>query len=265
MKDFANNQLGILRENAPLVHNITNFVVMGSTANILLALGASPVMAHSADEVADMASIASALVLNIGTLQASWVDSMLIAAEAANKKGIPVILDPVGAGATRYRTDTVKRILKELKIDVLRGNASEIMAVMQSGVKTKGVESSISLSKDIHEAARDFAKAKQIIVAISGERDFITDGKTDYIVENGHPIMTKVTGLGCGLSSVVGAFCGVSEVNRLKAVASAFGIYGLAGDMAVRKSILPGSFYIAFLDMLASIDEDDIKQGLKIR
>ena len=267
MKTSTITLLDKVRQDAPLVHNITNFVVMNPTANILLALGASPVMAHSRQEVADMAGLAHALVINIGTLSETWIEAMLLAAQAANGRGIPVILDPVGAGATAYRTRTALRILREVDIAVIRGNASEVLSLADEKIKTKGVDSSVSLSGETADTAGAIARQHGSIVAISGEKDLITDGGRLLRVNNGVPLMTRVTGLGCGLSAVVGAFCAVAgeaEVDRLSATASAFGFYGLCGELAARINDRPGSFFTAFLDTLYAAGQNEVNELLKV-
>jgi hydroxyethylthiazole kinase len=256
--------LGRIRQDSPLIHNITNFVVMNSSANILLAVGASPVMAHCQAEVEEMTSFAGALVLNIGTLQEDWVESMILAGKAANAKGIPVILDPVGSGATKLRTDSVKKIMDECSISVLRGNCSEVLSLGSENVKTKGVDSSLSMSDPVVEAAREMADENDCVIAISGEVDCITDGDRVFRVSNGQPVMTKVTGIGCGLSAVTGAFCAVADGNLALATAAAFGFYGLCGDLAVQTSENPGSFEVAFIDRLYSTGSDEIQRQLRI-
>ncbi len=180
-----------------------------------------------------MAAMAGALVLNIGTLSEQWIEAMVLAARAANQRGIPVILDPVGAGATSYRTHTVKRILHEVKISVIRGNASEVLSLAVDDVKTRGVDSSLSLSDEIVAAAGAIARQHGCVVAISGEKDVITDGGRVLRVANGVPLMTRVTGLGCGLSAIAGAFCAVARDDLLAAAAAAFGFYGLCGELAL--------------------------------
>ena len=264
MKTATTEFLDKIKTSAPLVHNITNFVVMNPSANILLAIGASPVMAHSRKEVADMAAMAGALVLNIGTLAEKWIEAMLLAARAANQRGIPVILDPVGSGATSYRTRTVKHILSEVKISVVRGNASEVLSLAVDDVKTKGVDSSLFLSDEIVGAAGAIARQHGCIVAISGENDLITDGNRLFRVANGVPLMTRVTGLGCGLSAVAGAFCAVADDDLLAATAAAFGFYGLCAELALGVSDRPGSFFVAFLDSLYSAGRTEIREHLRI-
>lgn len=264
MKSYTCNCLSDIRQKAPLVHNITNFVVMNSSANILLALGASPVMAHARGEVEDMASLASAVVLNIGTLDDLWVESMILAGKSANQKGIPVVLDPVGAGATRLRTEAARRIMSECRVDVIRGNASEVLSLWDAEVSTKGVESSVSLSDNVADSAVRIAQVNKLVVAISGVEDCITDGTNTYRVKNGHPLMTKVTGLGCGLSAVTAAFCAVKPDELLQAVTAAFGYYGLCGDIAGQASGKPGSFFTEFLDALYSAGENEIMAAVRI-
>ena len=257
--------LGRVRDTNPLVHNITNYVVMNSSANILLAMGASPVMAHSRKEVEEMTGIAGALVLNIGTLEESWVDAMILAGRTANKKGIPLILDPVGSGATSYRTASVLRILENCTVSVLRGNASEVFSLLGHDEKTRGVDSSLVLSETHVDAAREMSKKLGCIVAISGQTDWVTDGERTYSIGNGHPLMTKVTGIGCGLSATVAAFCAVAgEGGLLEAVASAFGFYGICGEKAVGIARKPGSFEVAFIDALYSAGRDEIETMLKV-
>ena len=253
-----------IRKTAPLVHNITNFGVMNVSANILLALGASPVMAHSRKEAAEMAGMAGALVLNIGTLTEAWIEAMLLAGKVANQHGIPVILDPVGAGATAYRTQAAKRIMREVKITVIRGNASEVISLTDADGKTRGVDSSLSMSDRIVETAGDIARKKGCIVAISGEKDLITDGGRVLRVANGVPLMTRVTGLGCGLSAVSAAFCAVAEDDLLEATAAAFGFYGMCGELALGISDRPGSFLVAFVDALYSTGSAQIRDHLRI-
>jgi hydroxyethylthiazole kinase len=264
MKHTTTEILETVRTRAPLVHNITNLVVMNASANILLALGASPVMAHSRQEAAEMAAMAGALVLNIGTLSEKWVEAMVLAAKAANQRGIPVILDPVGAGATAYRTGSVRHILDQTRIAVIRGNASEVLSLTDSDIKTRGVESSLLLSDDMIDAAGAIARQHDTIVAISGAEDLITDGDRALRVANGVPLMTRVTGLGCGLSAVVGAFCAVARDDLLVAAAAAFGVYGLCGELALDVSDRPGSFFVAFVDALYSVGSQQIERHLKV-
>jgi len=256
--------LARLRESSPLIHNITNVVVTNFTANGLLAIGASPVMAYAKEEVAEMVRAADALVLNIGTLNADNVESMIIAGKAANAANTPVILDPVGAGATSFRTASIQHILQEVKITLLRGNAAETANVAGMKAKIKGVDSVSSLE----DHAGIAVKASKIIgapVCITGEKDIVTDGQTVYYVGNGHPIMTKVTGAGCLLSSVLAAFIAV-EQDVLHAAVAGLAVYGIAAEKVVRNKpdIGPGSFQTAFLDELYGINAEDINKYKKI-
>jgi len=244
-KNIIAANLDKVRSQHPLVHNITNFVVMNSSANILLAQGA----------------MANALVLNIGTLTDEWVKSMIKAGRMANEKSIPVVLDPVGAGATPLRTEKAKEILHEVQITVLRGNASEINALAVSGGKTRGVDS-IHQADEVIDKALSLMKEYHLTIGISGETDIILDGNEIIKIDNGSPLMQKVTGTGCGLSATVGAFLGVEE-NPLIATVSAFGFYNIAGETAEKLSKGPGSFNMAFPDTLAQISDKDL-ENLKI-
>ncbi len=248
LKESFIKDLRDVQSQSPLVHNITNYVVMNNTANALLSIGASPVMAHSVEEVEDMAGIASSLVLNIGTLEPLWVEAMIKAGKVAKSRGIPIILDPVGAGATAYRTQACQSILDEVHPDIIRGNASEIMALVGAAAKTKGVDST-SDSKDAVALAAKFASDYGCVVSISGEVDYITDGTTLYEVPYGSPMLTKVTGLGCTASAITGAFAAVNP-NRLEAAAHAMYLMGLAGEKAASYSKGNGSLQLNFLDEL---------------
>ncbi|MFW6335025.1 MAG: hydroxyethylthiazole kinase [Desulfosalsimonas sp.] len=265
MENKVVDLLGRVRRSAPLVHNITNLVVINSSANILLAVGASPVMAHSAEEAGEMAGISAALVLNIGTPDKYSLEAMILAGRAANEKGIPVVLDPVGAGATRFRSDAVKNIMSVCRISVLRGNASEVLSLASADIRTRGVESSFGISDETVSVFRGMASAENCIVAVSGQDDLITDGRRVLRVANGHSLMTRVTGMGCGLSAVTGAFCAVAGGKDLEATAAAFAFYGLCGQIAAAAHDRPGSFYTSFLDCLYSASEPEIRQGVKIR
>lgn len=256
--------LARVRERSPLVHNITNFVAMNFSANALLAAGASPVMAHCIGEVEEMASRADALVLNIGTLQDDWVESMIRAARAANDKGIPVVLDPVGAGATALRTSSARRIIGEASVSVLRGNASEVSTLASAGGETRGVDSSLPISPHLARAARGMARENGFVVSVSGERDLVTDGAGTFRVANGAPMMARVTGVGCGLSAVTAAFCAVAEGGLLHAAVAAAACYGICGEIAASAGGGPGSFSAAFLDALYSAGGEDIERLIRV-
>lgn len=255
--------LGLIREKKPLIHHITNYVVMNSTANVTLAIGASPIMAHSHKEMEEMAGFAGALNLNIGTLDDYWIESMLIAGRTAGKRGIPIILDPVGAGATKQRTDAVNKILAEVPVTVIRGNASEIKAVAGDSFKIKGVDSMESV-----EAAREGAKrfAGQIgkVIAITGEIDFITDGGKSFECHNGHPMFGNVTGTGCAATTAISCFNAV-EKDALIATTCALAYYGYAGEIAAAKSSGPGTFQAALYDALYNINPETLAKNIKIK
>lgn len=260
-KDLISENLDRVHTQHPLVHNITNFVVMNSSANILLAQGAMPVMAHAINEVEHMVSLAHALVLNIGTLTDEWVEAMIKAGKMANEKAVPVVLDPVGAGATPLRTEKAKEILQEVRIAVLRGNASEINALAVSGGKTRGVDS-VHQADEVLGGALSLIEEYHLVLGISGETDIIADGNRVIRVSNGSPMMQKVTGTGCGLSATVGAFLGV-EKDALTATVSAFAFYNIAGELAEGHSKGPGSFNVAFVDALDEVSVKDL-ENLKI-
>ena len=256
------NALDAVRQRHPLVHNITNYVVMNTTANSLLALGAAPIMAHAPEEMAEIAAISNALVLNIGTLSTPWIDSMLIAGRAAHEQGIPIILDPVGAGATKLRTDTTHRLLAELRPQVLRGNASEILALTDTAAAARGVDSRHTTS-EAEEAALHLARKHGNVVAVTGEIDFITDGIRCARVRNGHPLMERITGSGCALTSIIGALCGVLP-DYFEASVAALVIYCIAGEMAADDASGPGSFNVRLIDALDQIQAHDLRRGIKV-
>lgn len=260
----AAENLKNVREKKPLVHNITNYVVMNYTANALLACGASPVMAHAIEEVEEMVAMAGALVLNIGTLSLPWIEAMLKAGKRANALKIPVILDPVGSGATRLRTNTAKRIMEEISIQVLRGNASEVLSLGEDKtVSTKGVDS-VHTVDQATETAMSLAKELKTTLAITGAVDLITDGNRVYRVENGHALMGCVTGTGCTATAIIAAFLAV-DPDSLEAAATGLSYFGLAGEIAAARASGPGSFQIALLDALYLMKEEDLKAGAKIR
>lgn len=248
-----------VRNEQPLVHNITNVVVTSFTANGLLALGASPVMAYAREEVADMARLARAVVLNIGTLDNDVVEAMILAGKSANQHGVPVIFDPVGVGSTAYRLEMAEKILSQVQVSVIRGNAGEISGLIGKTGMTKGVDALEQEAGDLAASASACAKQHKTIVAMTGKEDIITDGVTHYLVQNGHPMLTKVTGTGCLLSSVLGAFVGVEE-NHLLAAVSGVASYGVAAELAAKETGEkgPGHFQILFLDQLYRLSAEDL-------
>jgi hydroxyethylthiazole kinase len=222
--------LSNLKQKTPLVHHLTNYVTVNDCANIVLAIGGSPVMADAIEEVEEMVGIASALVLNIGTLNARTIGSMLAAGRKAKALGIPVILDPVGVGATVLRTETAERIIQEVKPDVIRGNMSEIKVLFGLNVATKGVDS-VADAEDATSVAKEMAQRHNCVVAITGKTDIVSDGTEVYLIENGHRILADVTGTGCMTSSLVGSFCGANE-NYLFAAIAGIASMGIAGEIA---------------------------------
>lgn len=252
----AADNLAKIRENKPLIHNITNFVVMNYTANALLAMGASPVMAHAENEVEEMASFVGALVLNIGTLTEAWVNAMIKAGRKATQLETPIILDPVGSGATRLRTDSAKKILRESTVSVLRGNPSEIISLRDADSTTKGVDSLHSVD-EAAETAKILARELNTTLAITGEVDLVTDGSRVIRISNGHPLMSSVTGTGCTATATIGAFMAVDR-NPLSAAATALAFFGLAGEIAGQRTSAPGSFGIAILDALYAVTPEEL-------
>lgn len=252
-----------VRKNSPLVHNITNFVVMNNTANALLAVGASPIMAHAHSEIEQMSNISQSLVVNIGTLDEYWVEAMLLASKQFNLNRKPWILDPVGAGATSFRNLTLQKLI-ENKPSVIRGNASEILALANSNSSiTKGVDSTESSGNAI-QSAIILSKELGCVICVSGAVDYIIDGEKVLEIHNGHPMMTKVTGLGCSASALIGAFIAINN-NYFEAAASAVALLSLAGEIASEKSTGPGSLQLHLLDVLYSISEEDFLKRIKIK
>lgn len=252
-----------LRTRRPLIHHITNFVVMNTTANITLCAGALPVMAHAREEVEEMAACADALVLNLGTLWPEQVEAMLLAGGRANAKGIPIVLDPVGAGATTYRTESAHRLLSEPSVAIVRGNAAEIAALSGIEAGIRGVES-VGDSGDTAAIAAAFAQRHHCVAAITGPVDVISDGQRLLRVRNGHPLMGKVTGTGCMATSVIAAFAAVEKDFAL-ATAVALACYGLAGEKAAESAQGPGSFQMHLFDALAQLDEDAVRAGVRLQ
>jgi hydroxyethylthiazole kinase len=261
-KDAIWQDIQKIRSEAPLVHNITNYVVMNTTANALLAIGASPVMAHAPEEVEEMAALARALVLNIGTLSTAWVDSMVKAGRAAAKKGIPIVLDPVGSGATRFRTETAHMLLRMAPPTIIRGNGSEIRSLVLAERSTKGVES-VHASEDTLEAAQMLAESAGCVVSVSGRTDLVVEGSRTIRILNGHPLMSRVTGMGCAATALTAAFAAVNP-EYFTAAAHAMAVMGIAGEIAAEHCAGPASFEMHFLDALYGIGEADVDRRLKI-
>lgn len=252
-----------MRKNRPLVHHITNYVTVNDCANITICAGGAPIMADAIEEVAEMTGIVGALVLNIGTLNKIQIESMLAAGRKANEQKIPIILDPVGAGATRFRTDTARRLLDELEITILKGNAGEIGVLAGADGKVRGVDSA-GLTGDPVAIAKAFASCAGITVVVSGAADIVTDGKRVLLVENGHPMMGSISGTGCMAASVTGAFAAESK-DMVQAAAAALAAFGIAGERAAAGARGPYSFKVALFDELAGLKPAALLSAAKIR
>src|SRR5690349_18139297 len=249
----AGTTLRTMREQKPLVHQITNYVVMNETANATLALGALPVMAHAAEEVEEMAQLASALVLNICTLSPHWVESMVLAGEAATARGVPVVLDPVGAGATEYRTVTARRILDVVGVTVLRGNPGEVATLVGADAEVRGVES-IGTTIDSAELARVAARRLGVVASVTGPVDHVSDGERVLAVSNGHELLATVTGTGCMSSALTGCFLAAKPDAPLEAAAEALAAFGVAAEDAAERAEGPGTFHARLYDGLYNLD-----------
>jgi len=263
MSASPGSTLRLIRERKPLVHQITNYVVMNETANATLALGALPVMAHARDEVEEMVGLAAALVLNIGTLSPHWVEAMLLAGKAANARGVPVVLDPVGAGATRYRTETAKRILADMDVAVLRANQGEVATLVGVAAEVRGVES-IGGGGDPAELARTAAERLGVVASVTGPVDHVSDGRSVLAVANGHELLAAVTGTGCMSSALTGCFLAVKGEAPLEAATEALAAFGVAAEDAARGANGPGSFHVGLYDALASLDPDTLDLWARI-
>jgi hydroxyethylthiazole kinase len=252
-----------LRERKPLVHQITNYVVMNETANATLALGALPVMAHAREEVEEMAGLASALVLNIGTLSEHWTEAMVLAGGAASAHKIPVVLDPVGAGATVYRTDTARRLLDEIRVTVLRGNAGEVATLVGAKAEVRGVES-ITAGLEPAELAREAGRRLGLVASVTGPVDHVSDGERVLAVANGDPLLAAVTGTGCMSSALTGCFLAAKPEDPLEAAAEALAAFGVAAEDAAVGASGPGTFHARLYDALAALDPDTLDDRVRV-
>jgi len=248
----AGESLRLLRERKPLVHQITNYVVMNETANATLALGALPVMAHAREEVEEMVALSGALVINIGTLSPHWVEAMVAAGRAANANGVPVVLDPVGAGATKYRTDTAKRLLTEVDVAVVRGNRGEVATLVGVAAEVRGVEA-VGDVGDPSELARAAARSLGVVASVTGAVDHVSDGEGVVRVANGDRLLAQVTGTGCMATAITGCFLAVAG-SPLDAAAEALVAFGVAAEDAARHARGPGTFHANLYDALAALD-----------
>ena len=244
--------LATIRERKPLVHNITNYVVMNETANAILSLGALPVMAHAKEEVEEMVGLAGAFVINIGTLSEQWIEAMLLAGTAANERGIPVVLDPVGAGATTYRTETAKRILDEVDVAVLRGNAGEVATLVGVAAEVRGVES-IGGAGDAAELAHEAARTLGLVASVTGAVDHVSDGTRAAAAANGHELLAAVSGTGCMSTALTGCFLAGKD-DPFEAAVEALVAFGVAGEDAAVEAKGPGTFHANLYDALAALD-----------
>ena len=257
------NLLDRVRENRPLVHHITNYVTVNDCANIALCAGGTPVMAHAAEEVEEMVALAGALVLNIGTLAPDQIEAMLLAGKAANRRRVPIVLDPVGVGATTLRTESARRLLDELDIRILKGNAGEIGVLAGVEASVRGVDSA-GVAGDVAAIVRDLAAREKLVVTASGPVDVVSDGRRTMLVENGHSMMETISGAGCMLASVTGVFAAETEDPLLAAVAACTA-FGLAGEQAAVKADGPFSFKTALFDELAKLSPEDLGRGAKVK
>jgi hydroxyethylthiazole kinase len=252
-----------MREQKPLVHQITNYVVMNETANATLALGALPVMAHAVEEVEEMAGIASSLVLNIGTLSGPWIESMLRAGGVATERGIPVVLDPVGAGATQFRTQTSQRILDGVGVTVLRGNAGEVATLIGASAEVRGVES-MSSGVGAAELAREAARQLGVVASVTGPVDHVSDGERVLAVSNGHELLSTVTGTGCMSSALTGCFLAAKPDAPLEAAAEALAAFGVAAEDAAAGAAGPGTFHARLYDALYALDPSSLDGRVRV-
>lgn len=251
-----------IHQKRPLIHNITNMVAMNDSANIILAVGGLPVMAHAQEEVGEMVKAAGALVLNIGTLTPEQIESMIIAGKVANSLKVPVILDPVGAGATNLRTESALRLQEKIKINIVRGNFAEISILAGLKGNIKGVES-IGTEKNSVEIACSLARKYNQVAIITGKQDVVTDGKTVIEIDNGSPMLGTITATGCMVTSLIATFAAVDE-DYLWASTGALVCFGLAGERAAVKAQGPGSFKVNLFDEIYNLNEKTICEGLKV-
>lgn len=266
MIERAADVLATVRVKSPLVHNITNYVTVNDVANVVLAVGASPIMADSVHEAADIAAIASALVINIGTLNERTVPAMVAAGRSANEHNVPVIFDPVGAGASALRNETVDTILMDVRISIMRGNVSEISHIAGLKANTKGVDaSSADLGNDSEAIAQQVARDYQCVVAITGPVDIVSDGETTVHINNGHAMMSHITGTGCMATALIGSLAGAGS-DMLAAAVGGLGAMGIAGEYAfeTQGQLGTGSFRTALIDTLSKMDADRFRSGVRL-
>ena len=268
MKECMDN----VRKNVPLVHNITNYVTVNDVANILLACGGSPIMSDEPEDVEDITSVCGGLNINIGTLHQSSIEGMLLAGKKANELGHPVLLDPVGAGARRRRTDTALRIMKEIKLTVIRGNISEIKTLAYGSGTTKGVDADVAdavTEETLNDAiafVKNFARKTSCIIAVTGAIDLVSDGEICYVIRNGRPEIGKITGTGCQLSGMMTAYVTANQEKPLEAAASAVCIMGLAGEIGwsrMQEGDGNATYRNRIIDAVYQMTGEDLERGAK--
>jgi hydroxyethylthiazole kinase len=262
VRSISSDCLKRVREKKPLVHHITNWVTIFDCANIVKVFGGSPVMAHAREEVADMAKIADALVLNIGTLTSELVEAMIIAGKSANQKGIPVVLDVCGAGATPYRDQKCFEILDGVAVGIIKGNSSEIARIAGESVSTRGVDAS-AVEKDLVEISQDLAARRGCTVVITGKEDIVADARRVLLIRNGHPMMANIVGTGCMAASVIGTFSAV-EMDMVSASAAGLACYEIAAEIAAEKAAGPGSFKERLFDAAYQLDSETVERMQRI-
>ncbi len=259
-----------MKNNTPIVHSITNYVTVNDCANIILASGGSPIMSDEIDDVEDILSFSGALVINIGTLNSRTVETMIYAGKIANRNNIPVVLDPVGIGATNFRNSVVDRLIKEVQFSVIKGNVSELKFLTSRVNSTNGVdvaEDDIINDDNIESNIKLFKKLSDdtnAVIVATGATDIITDNNKTYIVKNGSSFMGKITGAGCMLGGVLGCYAATNKDNILEAVAFAVSAFGLVGEKAEKVCSGSGSFRVALIDNMNNFDYETLKEGMKI-
>ena len=251
----------IVREKTPLVHHITNYVTVNDCANVTICAGGSPVMSDEAKDIVDISRISSAVVLNMGTLNERTVESIIISGKVANENGIPVVFDPVGAGASAYRNEVADRVLREVKVDVIKGNAGEIGVLSGIGGEVRGVDSVSSNNEKL--ATEALAKKYNCVVALTGKTDYVSDGERTITLKNGHDLMGCVSGTGCMVSSVVGCYVGANGVS-VDSVAAAISTFSIAGEIAAETANGPGTFKVNLLDSLFNLTCEKFDEMRKV-
>lgn len=261
-------------EKTPLIHCITNYVTVNDVANVLLACGGSPIMADDKEDAVEITTICNGLVINIGTLNKSTIPAMFSTGKKANELSHPVVLDPVGVGASKLRTDTAFKLLEEVKFSVIRGNISEIKTISKGTGTTKGVDADASDAVTEEHLDETIAWAKQLskktgaVIAITGAIDIVTDANKTFVLRNGHPMMSKVSGTGCMLAAIIAAYCAANPDNHLEAAAAAVGVFGLAGELAYDRLVKNdggnSSYRTYLIDAVSQVDAETLKGGIRI-